>query len=542
MSIPKQDKQATFFDATLLAQGLFDARDRFEIFRREVQPALEAIRGDLCQLYCLDNGRPGIEPVLMAGVTLLQFMERVPDRKATENVRLHLGWKHALNLRIDERGFHPTSLVTFRDRLTGHENGRLLFDGILQALHRKGLVKRRGKQRLDSTHVLGAVAHMGRLEVVRETIRLFLVAIQRMDLHSTCPDWSLLYERYVECEIQWHKISKEGLSTKFQQAGHDMLALIEWSRRHKEVAQHEKGRLLERVFQEQYELSDEGPQRRKQERSGVVKNPHDPEVQWSCKDRDHKKGWEGYKVQIAETVPEGEASDRQKGQPTTGFITEVTTTEAIASDYAGREVVEQRQDEQGLGAADESYVDAGYINDDTLARASQEGRRLMGPARPCPNPSGRFFTAEDFDVSVAKRQAVCPAGQASTQCSRLENQKTGQVDYRFEWSYHCDDCPLKSQCTKAQAGRRMVVVGEYHDPLQRRRREMQTEAFQKAMHQRNGIEGTISEFVRNGGRRTRYRGLPKTSLGNYVHGAAINAKRWIRWLQYQMSEAAIAAS
>ena len=542
MSIPKQDKQATFFDATLLAQGLFDARDRFEIFRREVQPALEAIRGDLCQLYCLDNGRPGIEPVLMAGVTLLQFMERVPDRKATENVRLHLGWKHALNLRIDERGFHPTSLVTFRDRLTGHENGRLLFDGILQALHRKGLVKRRGKQRLDSTHVLGAVAHMGRLEVVRETIRLFLVAIQRMDLHSTCPDWSLLYERYVECEIQWHKISKEGLSTKFQQAGHDMLALIEWSRRHKEVAQHEKGRLLERVFQEQYELSDEGPQRRKQERSGVVKNPHDPEVQWSCKDRDHKKGWEGYKVQIAETVPEGEASDRQKGQPTTGFITEVTTTEAIASDYAGREVVEQRQDEQGLGAADESYVDAGYINDDTLARASQEGRRLMGPARPCPNPSGRFFTAEDFDVSVAKRQAVCPAGQASTQCSRLENQKTGQVDYRFEWSYHCDDCPLRSQCTKARAGRRMVVVGEHHDPLQRRRREMQTEAFQKAMHQRNGIEGTISEFVRNGGRRTRYRGLPKTSLGNYVHGAAINAKRWIRWLQYQMSEAAIAAS
>ncbi len=540
MSIPKQDKQTTFFDATFLAQDLFDATDRFEIFRREVQPALEAIRGELCRLYCRDNGRPGIEPVLMAGVTLLQFMERVPDRRATENVRLHLGWKHALNLRIDERGFHPTSLVTFRDRLKTHENGRLLFDGILQALGRNGLVKRQGKQRLDSTHVLGAVAHMGRLEVVRETIRLFLVAIQRLGLHSNCPDWSLLYERYVECDIQWHKISKEGLCTKFQQAGHDMLALIEWSRSQEELAQHEKGRLLERVFEEQYEVSEEGPQRRKHEAPGVVKNPHDPEVQWSCKDRDHKKGWEGYKVQIAETVPEGEASERPKGQPTTGFITEVTTTEAIASDYAGREVVEQRQDEHGLGAAEESYVDAGYINDDTLARASQEGRRLMGPARPSANSSGRLFTVADFDVSVAQRKAVCPAGHVSTQCSRLENQTTGQVDYRFEWSYHCDDCPLKSQCTKARAGRRMIVVGEHHDHLQQRRREMQTEAFQKAMHQRNGIEGTISEFARNGGRRTRYRGLDKTSLCNYVHGAAINARRWIRWLQYQMSEAALA--
>lgn len=66
---------------------------------------------------------------------------------------------------------------------------------------------------------------------------------------------------------------------------------------------------------------------------------------------------------------------------------------------------------------------------------------------------------------------------------------------------------------------------------------MEIESFQKAMHQRNGIEGTISEFARNGGRRTRYRGLNKTTLCNYLHGAAINTKRWIRLLQYQMNDA-----
>ena len=259
MSISKQDKQATFFDATFLAENLFDTTDRFEIFRTKVLPALEAMRNELCQRYCLDNGRPGIEPVLMAGVTLLQFMEGVPDRKATENVRLHLGWKHALNLRIDERGFHPTSLVTFRDRLAEQKDGRLIFDGILQALHEESLVKRRGKQRLDSTHVLGAVAHMGRLEVVRETIRLFLLAVEGMDLHSDFSDWALFHERYVECDILWHKISKDALCTKFQQAGHDMLALIEWAGQHPHVAGHEKGQLLQRVFHEQYALCEEGP-------------------------------------------------------------------------------------------------------------------------------------------------------------------------------------------------------------------------------------------------------------------------------------------
>jgi len=539
MSIPKQDHQATFFDATFLAQDLFDQKDRYDIFRKKVFPALQAVREDLCKLYCSDNGRPGIEPVLMAGVTLLQFMEAVPDRKAVDNVRLHLGWKHALNLKINDKGFHPTTLVTFRDRLTDHKDGRLIFDSILQALHKNGLVKRRGKQRLDSTHILGAVARMGRLEVVRETIRLFLEVAEKMQIQTSLTEWSVYYERYVDSDIAWHKANKETLNTKFHQAGLDIAALLEWAKKHPDLHNHPQAQLLQRVFGEQYELTEQGPKRRKNEGSGVVKNPHDIDVQWSAKDRDRKKQWEGYKAQIAETVPEGNASERKKGQPTTGFLTEVATTEAIASDYAGDRLVETNQEKHGLGVADEKYVDAGYVSNDTLGQAHKEGRKLIGPARPSANPSGDLFTAEAFDVSIADRQAICPRGLVSTQCSRLENKQTGQVDYRFEWSYHCDDCPLKVQCTKARSGRRMLVVGEYHDHLQERRKEMQTEEFQKAMYQRNGIEATISEFVRTGGRRTRYRGLAKTSLCNYLQGAAINAKRWIRLMQYQMQETVV---
>ena len=380
---------------------------------------------------------------------------------------------------------------------------------------------------------------MGRLEVVRETVRLFLEIVQGMNLQETFNDWGIFHERYIDSDIAWHKISQSQIKTKFQQTGCDMLTLIKWMSKHRRLAEHDQAVLLQRVFLEQYELSVRGLERRKHEGAGVVKNPHDPEVKWSTKDPTHKTGWEGYKAQIAESVPEGDACERPKGQPTTGFLTEVTTTEATASDYAGREVVEERQEEHGLGVADELYVDAGYINDDTLGEAHHQERTLMGPARPSNNPSGELFTVDDFKVSVSERQAVCPAGHTSTQCSRLENHETGQVNYRFKWSYHCDACPLKAQCTKARNGRRRLLVGEHHDHLQQRRREMQTEAFQKAMHQRNGIEGTISEFARNGGRRTRYCGLGKTSLCNYLHGAGINVKRWIRLLQYEMSEAVI---
>ena len=53
-------------------------------------------------------------------------------------------------------------------------------------------------------------------------------------------------------------------------------------------------------------------------------------------------------------------------------------------------------------------------------------------------------------------------------------------------------------------------MGENHHLLQARRIEQKSEGFKERMHQRNGIEGTISELTRaHGMRRTRYRGLAK---------------------------------
>jgi transposase len=530
MSIPSYNRQCSFFDTGVAAANLFGPSDRHELFRLLVLPALEQQREALCALYCEENGRPGIEPVVMAGVTLLQFMENLPDRQAAEMVRMHLGWKHALNLEVGYEGFHPTSLVKFRGRLVESEEGRLVFDAILQALEEAGLVKRRGTQRLDSTHVLGCVSRMGRLEVVRETIRLFLQSVDSLAASTLLPRWDTLLERYVHCEIQWHRAGVPTLKEKFLEAGEDMLALIKWARQYPPIRSHDRMLLLERVFLEQYELSSGAPQRRRQEDSGVVKNPHDPDAQWAAKDKEKKKQWVGYKVQVAETLAPEEAPKKEKGEPTEQFLTEVTTTEAIASDLEGRRRVEQQQEEHGLDVADELYVDSAYVSAEELARAEEQGRVLMGPALGSQNSSGKkLFTAEDFEVDIAARQAICPAGHVSRQCSSLTNAQSGKVDYRFEWGALCDQCELRAKCTRARNGRRALVVGEHHTVLQQRRKEMKTDEFAKRMYRRNGIEGTISELVRGGARRTRYRGLVKTALANYFHAAAVNAKRWIRF-------------
>jgi len=538
MSLPAENKQRSLFDVPVLAAELFqDATDRYRIFRESVLPALWDRRGQLAELYCEDNGRPAIEPVLALGVTLLQFMEKAPDARAADNISLHLGWKYALDVEIGYTGFHPTSLVKFRNRLVEGGAERVGFDALLDGLRKAGLVKNRSKQRLDSTHVLGAVARMSRLELVRETIRKFLVDVQRNGLAGAMVQWPEFQERYIDCEIQWHRANKGALKRGAQQAGADALALIMWARQQPAcIRDSDKALLLERVFLEQYDLSEQTPRQVRNTPSGGVVNPHDPDVQWAAKDQAAKKQWEGYKAQVAETV-EDSGETKTKGEPTEQFLTEVTTTEAIASDLDGRRRAEQNQQANGQEVASELNADAAYVTAETLAEAAEQGRELIGPAHPTRGPKN-CFGAHEFDVDIANRTAVCPGGHTSTQCSRLENHTTGKVDYRFEWAGLCDSCELQKQCTNSRSGRRMLVVGKHHEHLQQRRPQMQTDEFKERMQQRNAIEGTISEFTRLGGRRTRYRGLAKTTLCNYFVGAAVNAGRWIRLLQWQAEAAA----
>ena len=118
----------------------------------------------------------------------------------------------------------------------------------------------------------------------------------------------------------------------------------------------------------------------------------------------------------------------------------------------------------------------------------------------------------------------------------INDRYQGSAYLRFEWGSLCDCCPLQKQCTKRQDGRRHLTVGLHHDLLQQRRRQMHTEAFKLKMHRRNAIEGSISEFTRQGARRTRYTGLAKTTLANYLQGAAVNTNRWVQLLQWQCRE------
>lgn len=146
MSVRPRGAQRSFYHTDYLCRDLFGAANRYRLFREKIWPKLLELAPKLEALYCAQNGRPAVDPVLLCGVTLLQFMERVADRGASENVVYHLGWKYALDLELDDDGFHATVLVYFRDRLEEKKAERMIFDGILKLLVELGLVKKRGKQ------------------------------------------------------------------------------------------------------------------------------------------------------------------------------------------------------------------------------------------------------------------------------------------------------------------------------------------------------------------------------------------------------------
>ena len=249
MSLTPAKVQMSLFDVSMLLEDLFPDGDRYRVFNEKILPSLWARRQELCALYCEGNGRPAIEPVIVMAVTLLQFMEKVPDRQAIENVRLHLGWKYALGLEVDHAGFHYSSLCNFRTRLAEGGAQRVDFDAIMAGLREAGLVRKRSRQRLDSTHVLGNVARMSRLECVRETLRLFLEQVKRGGFGETLPDYAQYWERYCESQVQWHRLSKSTLVAKAELAGRDALALICWLREQPAgLRDHDKALLLERVL------------------------------------------------------------------------------------------------------------------------------------------------------------------------------------------------------------------------------------------------------------------------------------------------------
>ena len=149
------------------------------------------------------NGRPVEAPWRLALITVMQFMEELPDRQTADAVRGRIDWKYVLGLELTDPGFDATVLCEFRKRLIEGGAEQLLLDALLTLFKQRGWLKARERQRTDSTHVLAKVRAMNRLMCVGEAMRFALNS-----LAIVAADWLLAHSDASWLDRYGHRIEE----------------------------------------------------------------------------------------------------------------------------------------------------------------------------------------------------------------------------------------------------------------------------------------------------------------------------------------------
>jgi transposase len=488
-------------------------------------------------------GYPGLPPWRLALVTILQFRENLADRQAAEAVRARIDWKYLLSLELTDPGFDFSVLSEFRDRLLAGSAEALLLDKLLERCRTMGLLKARGQQRTDSTHVLAAIRVMNRLELVAETLRAALNV-----LATVAPAWLQAlaplawYERYgkriEDTRLPQGQASRDAYA---QMVGEDGFALLDALAAPEAPAHLRELPLittLRQTWQRHYErATSAGPAhnhpamasvrfKRNQElppAAEAIESPYDPEARYR-----HKcdTEWTGYMVHVSETC-----------EPTAPhLLTHVHTTTAAVYEAQCTAPIHQALSEKDL-APREHFVDGAYISADVLVASQEEhGITLRGPTRPIQGWQAQTDGAYDlsqFTIDWEQQQAQCPQGKVSRSWREYRD-RAGQPYTIVRFGLQdCRPCPARLLCSRTQeTGRSLHLPSqERFAALQEARAWYASEDGRQQYHRCAGVEGTLSQGVRAFGlRRTRFRGVAKTHLQHVAIAAAINIDRIVAWL------------
>ena len=478
-------------------------------------------------------GQPAESPARLALVTILQFVENLPDREAADAVRARIDWKYALGLELSDPGFHYSVLSEFRHRLVTHEKAQVLLDTLLNHCATNGLLGGQHKQRTDSTHVLAAVRALSLLELVGETMRRALNAIAQvapawLQLHLA-PEWITRYGRRFD-SYHFPKGAAER-TTLAEQIGRDGVALLKavWADgTPPEVRTLPIVDVLRRIWVQQFYLEAETVHWRTKKQWGqppanlMIASPEDLEASYCVK---RSTEWTGYKVHFTETC----AAEHPR------LITDVETTPATTHDVKMTAAVQDNLAMREL-LPEVHLVDEGYMDTDLLVTSQHKGVDLVGPVPSHKSWQSRTEDAFDhtqFTIDWDAKQAHCPGGCTSAYyAERATTRGTPNVLFAFRVE-ECRPCPLRARCTRAEdVGRTLTVYPQVQYEAQERARQRQTtEEFKTLYGARSGIEGTISQGVRGMDvRHARYIGLARTHLQHVATAAAINVVRIVDWL------------
>ncbi len=477
------------------------------------------------------RGRPAEAPWQLALVCVFQFVEGLSDRQAAEAVRSRIDWKYALSLDLTDPGFDFSVLSKFRVRLLVGSAEMLLLETMLERFRAQGLLKARGQQRTDSTHVLASIRALNRLECVGETLRAALNELATLApewlREHLAPEWFDRYSTRIEdSRLPKGKEARKDYAEVIGADGSRLLTSLYDSSAPPHLRELPAVQILRRIWTFHY-YAEEGQLRwRKAEDlppAGMrFDSPYDPEARFGNK---RTTTWTGYKVHLTETCEDEEIH----------LITHVETTAAGITDSELSAPIQDALAKKDL-LPNEHFLDAGYVDADLVVKSQRDlGIEVIGPMRPDSSwqvKADQGYDLTHFTIDWEAHQVLCPQRKRNTCWTpHLDAWGTPVISVKFSRT-DCRLCPVRALCTKAaESPRHMTLrVQTDHEMLQQVRRLQTTPEWKKRYERRAGIEGTISQGTRSFGLRcSRYIGEAKTHLQHIFTASAINLVRFAAW-------------
>lgn len=458
-----------------------------------------------------NEGRCSVPPRVVATVMVLQRAEGLSDREAVDRFSFDLRWKHAAGgLDYDYPSFAHTVLVSMRARLRNSERPDRIFEATLEMCKAAGLVGRR--RIMDSTALYDAVATQDTVTLIRMAIRGLLreageelsgklrEVLQRDDDYAAAGK--------PECE--WDDgDARLALVDALSKDAYAALECLKDTTQSKNV--NEAMALLATVVGQDIEGSaEDGFTIVRGVAKDRVISTVDSEARHGHKTK--SRSFDGYKghisidadseIIVAADVSAGNAGD---GEAATALL---------------EEAIEQAQSAK-TNEPVEVYGDASYGTADIVEKLESAGIEANVKVQEAASPKG-FFGKKDFDIHLDENSVRCPGGHLVV----IQNLADGTG--RAAFKSHCNDCPLKSRCTKSKNGRTIRIHAK-EETLHRSRVRQRCPKWKSNYRAvRPKVERKFAHLCRHrhGGRRARVRGRLRVQHDFSLLCAAANLKRY----------------
>jgi len=496
-------------DAEALVGHLVPAGSMFAFLaghRQDVFPD-----GEFEDLFPSGKGRPSIPASVMASILVLQTLHDLSDRETAEAARCDLRWKVATGMALDHKGFDPSTLVYWRQRLAKSKRPQRINEAVRKVVEETGVLRGRRNRAVDSTILADAVATQDTItqliSAIRRVGRLVPGAAERIAAVCTGHD----YAKPGKPVIDWDEPgAKDALVSALVNDAYRLLeafAGVELDT-FDEAARSALGLLALVAGQdvEPAEGSDGTDGRWRIARKvapGRVVSTVDPEARHTRKSQENRR--DGYRAHVA-------------AEPETGIITDERLTQAAGADNTDPAVAEEFLDAED--GEREWYGDCAYGTGDARGAIADAGHQAVIKPMPLQAAVEGGFTVDDFTVDEEAGTVTCPH-DITRPISRTRVATFGVA---------CRGCPLRARCTTAKTGRKIVL--HQRDALLRQARRdwaAEPELREKYRKTRPNVERVISQIASRGGRRIklRYRGTTKNNAWLTRRTAGLNLRNLI---------------